>query len=211
MNPQPASQAAGASEPGPRRDPLFRLLQLVAVVGLFSLLVWRLTTVSHGPNLVKAIRAGRRPPAPAFSLPVIWTNSPTWSDSLQRLLSGQKLALGQLHGHPVVLNFWASWCVPCKKEAPRLDAAARAHVGEVVFLGIDVQDLKSDARSFLRHHDVRYASVQDNSGATYDGYGLTGVPETYWLDRRGRIVTHVAGPVTSIQLESGIRAAGIPR
>ena len=75
----------------------------------------------------------------------------------------------------------------------------------------DVQDLQSDARSFLRHHDVRYASVRDNSGVTYDGYGLTGVPETFWLDARGRIVAHYAGAVSSAQLESGVRAAGASR
>ena len=194
--------------------PFSRALQLAAVaavLGLLALLVWRIVAVGRGAELEKAIRTGKRPLAPAFSLAVIWTNSPTWPGPLRRLLDERTLALAQLRGHPIVLNFWASWCVPCKEEAPRLDAAARAHAGDVIFLGIDVQDLKSDARSFLRHHDVRYASLRDNSGVTYDGYGLTGVPETYWLDARGRIVAHFAGPVSSAQLESGIRAASAPR
>lgn len=195
----------------PRKtSPLFRALQLIAltaVIGMLALLVWQFFAANHGAELVKAIRNGKRPAAPTFTLPVIWTDSPTWPPSLQRLLADKRIGLQQLRGRPVVLNFWASWCVPCKKEAPRLDAVARSHAGNVAFLGIDVQDLTSDARTFLRHHDVRYASVRDNSGVTYNGYGLTGVPETYWLDARGRIVSHFAGPVSTTQLEQGIRAA----
>jgi len=195
---------------GSKKNPLFRLLQLLAlaaVLGLLALLVWRFFAANRGAELVNAIRAGKRPVAPAFTLPLIWTNSPTWPQPLEPLLAQSELALHQLRGRPVVLNFWASWCVPCKKEAPILDAAARAHAGTVVFLGVDVQDLTSDARTFLRHHRVRYASLRDNAGATYDGYGLTGVPETYWIDARGRIVAHFAGPVSTAQLDDGIRQA----
>ena len=190
---------------------LLQLLALAAVLGLLALLVWRFFAANRSAELLSAIRTGKRPAAPAFTLPVIWTNSPTWPPPLQRLLAEPELALRQVRGRPVVLNFWASWCGPCKQEAPRLDAAARAHAGKVVFLGIDVQDLTSDAHTFLRHHDVRYASLHDNSGATYSGYGLTGVPETYWLDAQGRIVAHFAGPVSSAQLEDGIHAATVSR
>ena len=193
-----------------KTNPLFKglqLLALLAVGGLLSLLVWRFFAANRGAELVHAIRAGKRPVAPAFTLRVIWTDSPTWPPALQRALNRRELALRELRGRPVVLNFWASWCVPCKREAPRLDASAEAHVGKVVFLGVDVQDLTSDARRFLRHHHVRFASVRDNSGTTYSGYGLTGVPETYWLDSRGRVVAHFAGEVSGGQLEAGIQAA----
>lgn len=197
-----------------KAHPLFRAAQLLAllvVLGLLSLLVWRFFEANHGADLVKAVRHGKRPPAPAFALPVIWMNSDTWPPPLHRLLHQQALGLAQLRGRPVVVNFWASWCVPCKKEAPRLNAAAHAHAGDALFLGIDVQDLTSDARAFLRHHRVPYPSVHDNSGLTYNGYGLTGVPETYWLDARGRIVSHFAGPVSRTQLETGIHAAKLQR
>jgi len=213
------TDANGRGEPSAGKskrkgNSLFRLLQLLAlaaVAGLLALLVSHFFAAHRGPALVKAIAAGKRPVAPGFTLPVIWTNSPTWPQPLQRLLTGKQLSLRQLRGRVVVLNFWASWCGPCKQEAPRLDAVARAHAGKVVFLGIDVQDGKSDARAFLRRHDVGYASLHDNSGLTYDGYGLTGVPETYWLDARGRIVAHVAGAVSTAQLEEGIRAAEAQR
>jgi cytochrome c biogenesis protein CcmG/thiol:disulfide interchange protein DsbE len=72
---------------------------------------------------------------------------------------------------------------------------------------MDVKDFSSDARSFLRHFDVNYVSVRDGGGGTYDGYGLTGLPETYFLDRRGRIVTHVVGEISRSSLEAGINSA----
>lgn len=188
-----------------------QLLALAGVLALLTLLVWRLVAAHRGAALVNAIRTGKRPPAPAFMLPLIWRETSTWPAPLRHLLAGQTLQLRGLRGYPVVVNFWASWCVPCKQEAPRLNTAAQHHAGSVAFLGIDVQDLTSDARTFLRHHHVRYPSLRDNGGATYDGYGLTGVPETYWIDRRGRIVAHYAGPVSSSQLEAGIRTASNPR
>ena len=206
----PSSAESATDGVGNRRHPLFRVAQLLTaalVIGMLALLVWRVVAADRGAQLVKAVGAGKRPTAPAFTLPVIWTRSPTWPTVLQPLLAQPKLPLHRLRGRPVVLNFWASWCVPCKEEAPRLNAAARQHAGAVVFLGVDVQDLTTDARRFLRRHDVVYASLHDNAGATYDGYGLTGVPETYWLDAAGRIVDHFAGPVSREQLESGIRSA----
>lgn len=210
-----AAGDSGSFRPsGHKTSRFFRLLQLLslgAVLGLLTLLIVHFFAVHRGAELVKAIGTGKRPAAPAFTLPVIWSDSPTWPASLRPNLKRQKLALRQLRGYPVVLNFWASWCIPCKAEAPRLDAVAQEHAGDVVFLGVDVQDGTSDARSFLRYHDVHYASLHDNSGLTYDGYGLTGVPETYWLDARGRIVAHFAGAVSKAQLESGIRAARVPR
>jgi cytochrome c biogenesis protein CcmG/thiol:disulfide interchange protein DsbE len=105
-----------------------------------------------------------------------------------------------------VLNFWASWCIPCKHEAPLLAASARAHAGRVAFVGIDVQDFKSDARKFLKRFDTPYVSVRAGGGE-YDDYGLTGVPETYWLDAQGRIVGHYPGEISRRQLEDAIREA----
>jgi cytochrome c biogenesis protein CcmG, thiol:disulfide interchange protein DsbE len=106
-----------------------------------------------------------------------------------------------------VINFWASWCVPCAKEAPLLRAAARAHEGQVAFLGIDINDFKSDARHFLRKYKVNYVSLRDNSGSTQERYGLTGVPETYYLNAEGRIVAHSPGQLSRDDLEQSLAQA----
>ncbi len=105
------------------------------------------------------------------------------------------------------MNFWASWCGPCREEAPLLNAAARRHAGEIVFLGIDVQDLRDDALAFSREFQTPYVSLRDEDNDTYEGYGLTGVPETYYVDADGRIVAHSPGVISRDSLEAGIAAA----
>ena len=185
-----------------------QVLALAVVAGLLALFVWRVVTDDRGGQLVRELRAGKKVAAPQFTLPVVWEVAETWPEDARRALSDGRLSMAELRGHPVVINFWASWCVPCKNEAPRLAASARAHAGKVAFLGIDVQDFASDARRFLRRSDPPYVSVHTGGGTgdVYDEYGLTGLPATYWLDRRGRIVARHAGEISRRQLENGIDA-----
>ena len=160
---------------------------LVAVAGLLGLLIWRVT---HRPAAPK-IGA----PAPAFSL--------------RRIDAGGKLDLASLRGKPIVLNFWASWCIPCKKEAPLLEQAARQWQKKgVVVVGVDANDFSGDARKFMRHYAISYPVVHDGAGAWVDDYGLTGFPETFFVDRRGRVVPpHISGVVTRASLDQAIRRA----
>jgi cytochrome c biogenesis protein CcmG/thiol:disulfide interchange protein DsbE len=186
------------------------LLQLGAValvLALLGLLVWKIAVAENGADLVAEVRSGNAPPAPLFDLPVIWQRDETWPDRLRPALRDRRLRLEELRGYPVVLNFWASWCIPCGKEAPVLSASANAHAGEVAFLGIDIQDFTSDALRFLRRHDAPYVSVRDTGTRLYSAYGMTGIPETYFLDTRGRIVEHTIGELSRNALESGIGAA----
>ncbi|TML67813.1 MAG: TlpA family protein disulfide reductase [Actinobacteria bacterium] len=176
-------------------------LSLGVVACLLGLLVWKVVFDKSGAQLVAAIKHGRRPVAPAFRLGVIWPHTEYWPVTLRPALDDGVVSLYELRGHPVVINFWASWCVPCRDEAPNLNAAAKAHAGRVVFLGIDIQDLVPDAHKFLRELHVPYVSVRDKSSGTYRAYGLTGVPETYYLDRQGRIVGHSIGAVSGRELE----------
>ena len=179
---------------------------VVLVVALLALLVWALLASSRGQNLVSQIAEGKDPPAPAFTLSVIWPHSRTWPPDARHLLSDGRLSLRELRGHPVVLNFFASWCVACKDEARLLHVKAQQSAGRVLFLGVDVQDLTGDARAFARKYQINYVAVRDRSNATYSAYGLTGVPETYFIDSRGRIVVHIPGEATRSTIDQGIAA-----
>jgi cytochrome c biogenesis protein CcmG/thiol:disulfide interchange protein DsbE len=185
--------------PGPL--PLVQVLALVFVALLLALLVWKVAHNSSGAGLVAAIKRGERPAAPTFDLPVIWNRPDMWPQRVRPALADDRISLVELRGTPVVLNFWASWCIPCKEEAPHLAAAARAYRRNVAFLGLDIQDFVADARRFLDRLDVPYSSVRDSSSRSYGAYGLTGVPETYYIDARGRIVAHAVGAVSREELE----------
>jgi cytochrome c biogenesis protein CcmG/thiol:disulfide interchange protein DsbE len=183
---------------------LAQLASLVLVAALFSLLAWTVVRSTPGSGLVAAIARGETPAAPSFDLPVIWNRMDTWPPRARPALADNRVSLGELGGTPVVLNFWASWCIPCKEEAPFLAASATAHRRDVAFLGLDMQDFTSDARRFLRRVDAPYPSVRETGDKTHRAYGLTGVPETYYIDRRGRIVSHTTGAVSREDLESDI-------
>jgi len=185
---------------------VLRLAALTLVGGLLALLVWRVVNAGQGGRLVNAVREHKKPIAPDFRLGVLWPHTETWPASTRDLVTSE-VALRSLRGRPVVLNFWASWCIPCAHEAPRLVASAKEHEGRVLFLGVDVKDFSSDARKFLRRFHVNYVSVRDGGSGTYDAYGLTGLPESYFLDASGRIVAHKIGEISAAELEDGITQA----
>jgi cytochrome c biogenesis protein CcmG/thiol:disulfide interchange protein DsbE len=202
----PASDA-GAGERA-RRSALGTALRVVAVgvvLSLLFLLVWDLVHSGSGASFTTKIKQGKKPPAPTFALPVLWDHRETWPDALGARLDDGRLALTELRGYTVVVNFWASWCVPCKEEAPAFHAAAVRYAGRVVFLGMDTQDFTSAARRFLARYKVNYVSVRDGTDRTYTSYGLTGVPETYFIDPQGRAVEHAVGAISRRELEDGIR------
>jgi cytochrome c biogenesis protein CcmG/thiol:disulfide interchange protein DsbE len=166
-------------------------LTVLAVVGLLALLIWKVVHQDKGPKL----GGGRTPPAPQFAL--------------SKLDGSGKLHLESLRGKVVVLNFWASWCAPCKSEAPRLEAAWRRYRDRgVVVVGVDGQDFSGDAKRFIRKYKLTYPNVHDGPGNTGSRYGVTGYPETYFVDRRGRLVgDRVVGEVSAEKLTAGIRRA----
>jgi cytochrome c biogenesis protein CcmG, thiol:disulfide interchange protein DsbE len=147
---------------------------LVAVVGLFSLLVWRLTHQAHPPKIGKQ--------APSFSL---------------RELSGNgTITLASLRGKPTVINFFASWCPPCKTEAPFLETTWRSYKGRVNFVAIDVNDVTGDALRFVRKHQITFPAVRGQGFSIAERYGVAALPETFVVDRAGHIRAHVAGTLT---------------
>jgi cytochrome c biogenesis protein CcmG, thiol:disulfide interchange protein DsbE len=183
------------------------LLSLAAIAGLFALLVVRLLDSGGNTQLVSAIRAGGKPEAPRFDLTVVWPDTETWPARLRPTVRRGTVSLRDLKGLPTVLNFWASWCTACGSEASRLAQAARANRGKVVFVGLDVNDFGSDARRFLERHHSDYVSLHASGSSLSNAYGLIGLPETYYLDRRGRIVGQTVGALTQRRLEAGLARA----
>ncbi|MFN2470461.1 MAG: TlpA family protein disulfide reductase [Gaiellaceae bacterium] len=184
-----------------------RAAALVLVAALFVLLAWKLAVQLGGPDLPGDVRAGRHPPAPTFELPVLWRRAETWPPPLRAALADDRVSIAELRGRPVVLNFWASWCIPCRREAPLLNESARRHARRVAFVGMDVQDFPSDARRFLRKYGVDYVSLRDGAGGTFEDYGLLALPETFYVDARGRVVAHTIGELSREQLEQGVALA----
>jgi cytochrome c biogenesis protein CcmG, thiol:disulfide interchange protein DsbE len=189
---------------------LRRTLQVLAVAivaALIGLLVRQTLVRGEGPKLVSAVKAGEDPVAPPFELVLLWEHPETWPSAVRGAIADERVSLRELRGVPVVINFWASWCVPCKAEAPRFVASARKYAGKVTFLGIDVQDFETDARRFLTRYETNYVSVRDGDDSTSSAYGVTGIPETYYLDARGRVVAHSVGEVSAEELEANVLEA----
>jgi cytochrome c biogenesis protein CcmG, thiol:disulfide interchange protein DsbE len=111
------------------------------------------------------------------------------------------ISLSELQGQAVVVNFFASWCNPCRDEALDLEQAWREYEGKgVQFLGIAYKDAGSKAQAFLSEFDISYPCALDPGNRTSRAYGVTGVPETFIIDQQGRLVRHILGAVTAAQL-----------
>jgi cytochrome c biogenesis protein CcmG, thiol:disulfide interchange protein DsbE len=170
-------------------------LALAAVAGLLGLLIWDVSHKNAATGFVNRIAAGDRPLAPPLALKPLTGG-------------GREVSLAGYRGKVVVVNFWASWCGPCKAEAPRLEAASRRWSRQgVVFLGVDANDFSSDGKHFLDKHGISYLNLEDGSGSSIGHWGVTGFPETFFIDRQGRAVDHVPKEIAAAQIEAGIRKA----
>ena len=149
-------------------------LALAVVVGLLALLVWR---VVHDDNkgVSQALDAGQHPTAPAFDL--------------KRLDGRGSIDLASLRGKkPLVLDFWASWCVPCIHESKRLEAALERYGNRIAFIGVDTKDYSGDARRWQREHGITYPSVHDGNGKVLAKWGGLPIPRIFFVARSGKVV-----------------------
>jgi len=170
------------------------LRRVFIAVGIVIPIVWLLAYgFSRDPRYIQSPLIARQ--APSFTLP---------------LFSGGKIRLEDLRGKVVFLNFWASWCPPCRAEARTLEAAWQLYKDrEVVFLGIDIQDTEQDAQAFLKEFGITYLNARDESGKVAIEYGVWGIPETYFIDREGRITFKQVGalgmPIITAKLDEALR------
>ena len=124
---------------------------------------------------------------------------------LPRLEGGGAGSLADYRGRWVLVNFWASWCIPCREEAPALEEFQRRHGdGDFTVLGIDSRDLSGDGLAFVRRFGLSYPQLRDGDGATAHEYGTTGVPENFLVDPRGRVRLLLRGPVTAEYLDGQV-------
>ena len=169
---------------------------VVAAVALVALLVYGVVQRDDNRTLDDAVAHGQAPAAPDRSLP---------------LLDGRgDRTLASFRGRAVVLNFWASWCTPCRQEAPLLERAQQrlaAHGGTV--LGVTYRDTTSDAQAFMRRFGLTYPSVRDIDGKLAESYGTRALPETFVIDRQGRVRAISRGVVSQRFLDAALAQVGV--
>ena len=159
---------------------------LVAIAGacVVALLIYGVATQSASRTLDELVASKRFPPAPDSGR------------QLARLGAPGRASLASLRGSVVVLNFWASWCEPCRLEAPLLERAERrlAPLGGAV-LGVTYLDVSPDSEAFVRRYGLTYPQLRDTDGAFSHAYGTNQLPESFIIDRRGRVVAVSRGEI----------------
>lgn len=162
-----------------------RLALAGAAVVIAAIVVAGLALAGGGGD---ARSEGAPRPAPTFSLP----------DTVD---PSSRVDLADYRRRPVVVNFWASWCVPCRKEMPNFQAAHERFGDRVTFLGVDHQDGRTPARDLLRQTGVTYRSGSDPDGKVASAYGLRGMPSTVFVSAEGQIVATRTGELSRSELE----------
>jgi cytochrome c biogenesis protein CcmG, thiol:disulfide interchange protein DsbE len=153
-----------------------------SVAALLALLGYGLAASKPDRGIDRALARGERKPAPALELP--------------RLRGGGRGSLASYRGKVVLLNVWASWCQPCRQESPLLERWHRRMLRQGgTVLGVDVLDVTGDALDFVRHYRLTYPQLRDKGGDTLSRYGVVAYPESFVIDRRGRIAATRRGPV----------------
>lgn len=175
--------ASAETIPAPTRAMrLWQLLFVLILVGFVGILAFRLWDTTTTEQRASGL-------APDFTFTTF---------------EGETISLADLKGKGVVLNFWASWCDPCRDEAELLETAwRREQENGIVFIGLDYLDQEPAAKAYLDEFDISYPNGPDLQSQAARRYGIKGVPETYFITPEGEIVQAVIGPITSAnQLES---------
>ncbi|HEY2535836.1 MAG TPA: TlpA disulfide reductase family protein [Solirubrobacteraceae bacterium] len=181
------------------RGRLLPILVCLAGACLIGLLVYGVTTQGASRTLDEAVAKGQHPPAPQAgrTLPV-----------LSGATAGTGDSLASYKGKVVVLNFWASWCVPCQTEAPLLEhAQSRLRAHDATVLGVTYLDASTDSQAFLREHHITYPNLRDTTGEFAHAYGTDQLPESFVIDRNGGVVAVSRGQIGPAFVDGAIKLA----
>ena len=187
-----------------------RVVAVVLAVLFVALLAFGLLSQASDTTIDDALAEARPVQPPRFELDILERGQvpPAVAPVMRRAAADGRIDPAELRGVPVVLNFWASWCIPCREEAPLLQAAWQRHGKRgVLVLGLNMQDVQEDAREFLSEFSQTFPQVRDPDNSTARAWGVTGLPETFFLRSDGRVVAHVIGAISESQLDRGIAAA----
>jgi len=177
-----------------RRHRLVAAVIALCVVASVAAFAWASTSTGTGPGSGSAAGPAADPVAPAFSFPVLGH-------------SGQQVSLSDYAGKPLIVNFFASWCPPCQQETPLLARFYRAEHGKVALVGLDENDVVANALKFTRAKGVNYPVGWDPQLTAAYAYGVGGLPQTFFLNAKHRIVEHLYGAVTQAELNKGVALA----
>ena len=176
-----------------RRKTLIVGMVILINVGLLAFLLTQLLTPATTPASDPIVGH----PAPGFSLAAL---RPPGGKST--------LSLSDFKGAAIVLNFWASWCAPCKEELPLLESTwkqMQAQGKDIIFVGIDYQESSSAATGFLQQNSVTYPAALDASGSVASHYGITSLPDTFFINRNGIVVSKELREITAQVLASNLK------
>lgn len=168
----------------------------LVVVGLLAVLAFGVSRSGPGNALSAQVHRGEQPLAPNADMP------------LQLLGSSQRESLEKLHGRVVMVNFFAGWCTTCQGEVGLLKQAQQTlarHGGELV--GVTYDDSSSDAQGYMQKNGLRYPVLLDPAGSFASPYGVTGVPETFIIDRRGDVIAADPNEMTKAWLDQALQHA----